>query len=169
MPNEIDAAGGGRARYDEPPSSFSGKTMTSSSSESEVDIIAKILDPFEQLERECNGEAAAMMGEQKLVKSDSDEGVVADDEGGDVAVLDGYVVCFMENEFELPFLFDSFLDTGVRSLIGLLKVGVDKFWEFVGCSIGWLNFSIWQGGVVLGYCANIYLISFNHHSIPLNL
>ena len=97
MPNEVDTDGGGRTRYDETPKGGDNMTMTSSSSESEVDI-ARILDPFEQLERECNGEVAAV-GEQKLVKSDSDEGVVADDEGGDVVVLDGYVVCFIEWEF----------------------------------------------------------------------
>ena len=76
--------------------------LGATSSESAVDL-AKILDPFEQLERECNStdattevpEYCVVSGDsggedQKVVKSDSDEGVVADDEGGDL-VLAGYV------------------------------------------------------------------------------
>ena len=104
MPNEMgnngEAASNKEAKANEICSNLRSETTTvvTSSSESDVDI-AKILDPFEQLERECNGEAmvdlleyCVMSGdsgseEMKVIRSDSDEGVVADDDGGDV-VLD---------------------------------------------------------------------------------
>ena len=109
MPNEIESSVETSSKVEakadkisERPTPRLGTTSAAtSSSESEVDI-ARILDPFEQLERECNGEAmievreyCLMSGdgggeELKVIKSDSDEGVVADDEGGDV-VLARYV------------------------------------------------------------------------------
>ena len=112
---------------------MSERPNLTSSSESEVDI-ARILDPFEQLERECNGESTievreycVMAGdggseELKVIKSDSDEGVVADDEGGDV-VLARYVNLIMRVPCMNILLYRTTFTTGVWSLVCPLKVG----------------------------------------------
>ena len=101
MPNEMERRVRTPPTGEVKPDGLSGcpdLRLGATSSESTVDL-AKILDPFEQLERECNStevrEYCVMSGDsagedQKVVKSDSDEGVVADDEGGDL-VLARYV------------------------------------------------------------------------------
>ena len=105
MPNEMERRSQTPSTVEVKPDGLSVRPdsrLGATSSESTVDL-AKILDPFEQLERECNStdattearEYCVMSGDsggedQKVVKSDSDEGVVADDEGGDL-VLARYV------------------------------------------------------------------------------
>lgn len=133
MPNEIESRVETSSNVEASADGMSERPNLTSSSESEVDI-ARILDPFEQLERECNGESTievreycVMAGdggseELKVIKSDSDEGVVADDEGGDV-VLARYVNLIMRVPCMNILLYRTTFTTGVWSLVCPLKVG----------------------------------------------
>ena len=144
MPNEIKSTMETSSNVEAPADEMSGRpnsmlgttSVITSSSESEVDI-ARILDPFEQLERECNGGATIEVDgycviasdgvgdELKVIKSDSDEGVVADDEGGEV-VLARYVNLIMHVKPNRLSYWTIFT-TGVWTLVCALKVRTTRF------------------------------------------